>query len=357
MSRYQDAEAFYARHARIYMVLLELTYRCNFACRHCLIEPFEGTGTDLSTDEVLRLMDEMAEAGVFQLILSGGEIFLRPDLLDLLRHARALRFMVQLKSNAALVSEEIAQEIRAIGGVRGIDVTVFSCDPDANDRMTGRTGSLERVMRGAYRLREAGLRVEIKLLPTRDAADKIPETYDWLVAEGFQVDVPFNLVGDDSALCGVWRLEATPAQKIEILEALEERTGFSYDVQENPLDLALCRAGLTLLEVTPYGDVRACGYMQSTFGNVRDSSFAGVLRSEARQRWLEHSRLSLKRCQSCRALPVCDFCPGVAERTTGDPFTRSALNCQQGLLTFRAAGGRRDGDRLVLPDPPGGLEA
>src|SRR5437588_672080 len=83
-------------------VHIDLTMRCNEHCVHCyrVIEQ----RPELTTAELKALLDDVARAGTLYLLFSGGEIFLRRDLFDLLEHARRLHFDIRLKSNAPLVT-------------------------------------------------------------------------------------------------------------------------------------------------------------------------------------------------------------------------------------------------------------
>src|SRR5439155_667740 len=69
-------------------VHIDLTMRCNERCVHCyrVIE----RRPELTTDELRALLDDVARAGTLYLTSSGGEIFLRPDLLELIEHAERL---------------------------------------------------------------------------------------------------------------------------------------------------------------------------------------------------------------------------------------------------------------------------
>jgi hypothetical protein len=67
-------------------VQLDLTYRCNERCVHCYLD--HDDHGEMTTAEIKHLLDEMADAGVFILTLSGGEIFLRKDFFEILEHAR-----------------------------------------------------------------------------------------------------------------------------------------------------------------------------------------------------------------------------------------------------------------------------
>src|SRR5437660_10933153 len=87
-------------------VQLDVTYRCNERCVHCYLD--HDDHGEMTLAEIKDLLDQLAGAGVFFLTISGGEIFLRPDLFDILEHARALMFSVKIKTNAILIREEQA---------------------------------------------------------------------------------------------------------------------------------------------------------------------------------------------------------------------------------------------------------
>src|SRR5580704_17752196 len=88
-------------------VQLDLTYRCNERCVHCYLDhEYHG---EMTTVEIKKLVNELAEAGVFFLTMSGGEILLRRDFFEILEYARALLFCVTLKTNAVLIRERQAE--------------------------------------------------------------------------------------------------------------------------------------------------------------------------------------------------------------------------------------------------------
>src|SRR5438045_6758485 len=84
-------------------VHVDVTYRCNERCVHCYLD--HDDHGEMTTAEIKGLLDQMADAGVFFLVLSGGEIFLRRDLLDIVEHARKLQFAVKLKTNAVMIRQ------------------------------------------------------------------------------------------------------------------------------------------------------------------------------------------------------------------------------------------------------------
>jgi len=72
---------------------LDLTWRCNERCIHCYLD--HKSDGEMTTGEVSRALEQMAEAGTLFLILSGGEIMLRPDIFEIVGRARSLQFDVK----------------------------------------------------------------------------------------------------------------------------------------------------------------------------------------------------------------------------------------------------------------------
>ena len=93
-------------------VHLQVADRCNHSCHHCY--QVQGEKGELSFDQLCRIIDGIADAGVFTLNVSGGEATLRPDLLDILRYARGRGFAVRLFTNAFLIDEAYADALAAV---------------------------------------------------------------------------------------------------------------------------------------------------------------------------------------------------------------------------------------------------
>ena len=137
-------------------VQVDLTYRCNERCVHCYLDHHDHG--EMTTAEIKHLLDEMAEAGVFILTLSGGEIFLRKDFFEILEYARQRTFCVKLKTNAVLIREQDARRIRELG-VESIQVSIYSHRPEVHDAITLVPGSLKRSVGAIRFLKSQGLRV------------------------------------------------------------------------------------------------------------------------------------------------------------------------------------------------------
>jgi radical SAM protein with 4Fe4S-binding SPASM domain len=93
---------------------IRVTSRCNLSCRHCYVDDPRDPGLAvdrLDTREVVALIDELCELGCAKLFLTGGEPFLRPDLVDLLRHARSRGLGLAISTNGTVATRDVLESM------------------------------------------------------------------------------------------------------------------------------------------------------------------------------------------------------------------------------------------------------
>ena len=298
-------------------VQLDLTYRCNERCIHCYLD-HEDHG-EMTTVEIKHLLDEMADAGVFILTLSGGEIFLRKDFFEILEYARAERqFCVKLKTNAIMIREREAARIREIG-VESIQISIYSHRPEVHDAITLVPGSLKRSLEAGRFLKSQGLRVVFaNVLMAQNLQDyagvrKLAQemgvecTLDPTITPMMDGDRSILKLGvGQDALQRVFRDQA-------LVGDVEEFCAVSAPADEDALSSLPCSAGHTTCYVSPYGDVFPCVAFPLPTGNIRNQKFVDIWRHSERMNEVRSIRLKdLTTCTSCSHVGSCTRCPGLA---------------------------------------------
>ena len=298
-------------------VQLDLTYRCNERCVHCYLD-HQDYG-EMTTVEITHLLDEMADAGVFILTLSGGEIFVRKDFFQILEYARLERqFCVKLKTNAIMIREREAAKIRDIG-VESIQISIYSHRPEVHDAITLVPGSLKRSLDAARFLKSQGLRVIFgNILMIHNLED-----YQGVRALASEMGVECTLDptitpmmdGDRSVLkLGVNQDTLRQLFRDQALVGdAEEFCAIAAPGDENALSALPCSAGHTTCYVSPYGDVFPCVQFPLPTGNVRKQRFIDIWRHSDRMKEVRSIRLKdLTTCSSCSHMGSCTRCPGLA---------------------------------------------
>jgi heme d1 biosynthesis protein len=155
------------------VVIWNLVRRCNLACKHCYsISADVDFPGELSTQQAFDVMDDLKKARVPVLILSGGEPLLRPDMLELSHHAKAMGFYVALSTNGTLIDESNIQQIADVG----YDYLGISIDGtrETHDEFRQKKGAFDESLKGLRLCHEAGIKVGMRFSITQDNAQELP---------------------------------------------------------------------------------------------------------------------------------------------------------------------------------------
>jgi radical SAM protein with 4Fe4S-binding SPASM domain len=340
-------------------VHFDLTYRCNERCVHCYLD--HDDHGELSTAECLKVLEDLARSGALFLTFSGGEIFLRPDLYEILAAARRLHFDISLKSNALLVTPERAARLREFG-VRRVQISVYSDVPAVHDAITKVPGSLERTLAAIPILLEHGLQVKL-------ACPLMQENlmaYRGVMALAEKLGVPYILdltitpmmdgssgplahrasvasllpVLRDPALHGCKpqpTAEATIAMNALPLPAFG--SAVSSGIESLAYEDLPCSAGHNSCYISPYGDVFPCVQLPQAAGNLRREKFDDIWYHAPQLERLRAVRESqLPVCSRCEIRSYCERCPGLALMEGGDLLGAYERACALAEEKARLAG-------------------
>jgi len=314
-------------------VQLDVTYRCNERCVHCYLD-HEDHG-EMTTAEIKDLLDQMAEAGVFILTLSGGEIFLRKDFFEILEYARLERqFCVKLKTNAIMIREQEAARIREIG-VESIQISIYSHRAEVHDAITLVPGSLQRSLNAARFLKSQGLRVifaNVLMVHNLQDYQGVRQLADEMGIEStLDPTITPMMDGDRSVLSLGIRQDTLKAvfRDEGLVGDVDEFCTIAAPEDENALAALPCSASHTTCYVSPYGDVFPCVQFPLPTGNVREQKFLDIWRYSDRMNEVRSIRLKdLTTCSSCAHVGGCSRCPGVAF-VEGNMRGPSSLDCEK----------------------------
>ena len=352
-----------------HVVAWNLTRRCNLACAHCYISAgsWQGTGTDLTTAEVRRIMDEiLAMAGAPLFILSGGEPLLRADLEAIAEHATAGGATVVVGTNGTLLSAERIGSLRS-AGVQGVAVSVDSLSERYHDRFRHGDGALADTLAAVDRLAEGELDLVVQTTITRGNRAELPALAAWAAERGAVSLNIYFLVATGRA-AGMEGL--APAENEAVLEeilALERayrgrmmvrakcqpqlmrlayaahaaagdagnagNAGNAGDTVSPLLNYATrCPCGVHYCRVTPEGKLTPCPYTPVEAGDLRRQSFADIWERSPVLASLRAGELG-GRCGRCEYREVCGGCRARAYAVHGE------LLAEDPACVYEPAGG------------------
>lgn len=334
-------------------VHLDLTYRCNERCIHCYLD-HEDHG-EMTTQEIKDVLDQLAEAGTLFLTFSGGEIFLRKDLFELIAYSRQLHFDLSLKTNALLIDAARASKLRELG-VRRIQISIYSAEPEVHDAITKVPGSLKRSIAAIRFLQAQGLKVKIACPLMKQNLTAYRDVQALAEELGVPYILDLTITPKMDGDTGILALRLAPQELLPVLQepkqkaplvnlqnapqpALATGSASSSGIESQTYEDIPCSAGHNTCYISPYGDVLPCVQMPVPTGNLRRQRFQEIWFGSgemARVRSVRESKLPV--CSSCSIRSYCERCPGLALMEGGDLLSAYERACELAELNARLAG-------------------
>ena len=144
-----------------FYVQFELTEKCNNKCYFCYNPLGHVTGNELTTNQVKNILEQLREMSVFRINFNGGEPLTRKDIKEIIKYAYDLGFELHMNTNSTLVTDDMAEFISHY--MRSVCTSILHSNETEHDRMTGRVGAYQDVIRGIKIWRRHGVHVEVNV--------------------------------------------------------------------------------------------------------------------------------------------------------------------------------------------------
>jgi radical SAM protein with 4Fe4S-binding SPASM domain len=348
-----------ARHRRVPLQgTVETTFRCNLACVHCYVnesatDPNERE-RELPLSRLQTLIDEVAERGCLELLLTGGEVLVRPDFEALYRYAVSKGLLVILFTNGTMVTDAVAQLLGEHKPLR-VEITLYGMTRETYERVTQVPGSFDKCIAGIERLRARGVPLKLKTMALSWNQHEVAAMREY--AHSLGLEFKFDGFLNPRVDCGSNRnaevqlspeqlvaLDLADPQRMAEFKAFCERFVAPPEQQEPREHVYTCGAGATSFTVDPYGHMQLCQLSRkANFDLTRNSfaegwdSFFPMLRA---RKWQSNSV-----CRQCNLLALCASCPGAAEMENGDVESMVAHFCEATHLRAFQVMGEKTGHR------------
>ena len=270
-------------HHRLVSALVELTYVCNLNCSFCYND-LSLAGKNLSLSQYRALLDDLAEAQVLYLILTGGEPLSHPHFFEIGAHAKSLGFVTRIKTNGHAVGPKIARRIKDEVDPYRLEVSLHGATAEVHDRQTRVAGSFARLTSNCGAMRDAGLRVQVNIAMTRWNEHQIEEMFALVARAGFSIQVDDEVKPRDDGDETPRELQASAAALVH-LQALQREHAAPPPSRSQTGAEALrtvsgtdkhCGAGASTLAVDPVGNVLPCVQWRMPVGNLHEQRLSEI---------------------------------------------------------------------------------
>ncbi len=336
---------------RPFIAIWEVTQACDLACVHCRASaqpnrnPFE-----LSTEEGKELIDQISALQVPVFVLTGGDPIKRPDLFELISHAKNVGVRVSLTPSATpLLTKDIIARLKKAGLAR-LAVSMDGASAETHDAFRGMSGSFARTMDAIHWANEVDLPVQINTTFSRRNIDEINEivrlmeslkitlwSVFFLVPTGRgKLDELLNAEEFERVFEKLYRLSKIASFDLKTTEAqhyrryllqqrvLERKAGIAESTTKQLAMDSIGRAprglndGKGFIFISHTGEVFPSGFLPESAGNIRQLPLATIYRDSPAFRNLRDTSLLQGKCGACEFKEICGGSRSRAFALTGN---------------------------------------
>lgn len=335
------------RTERAAFALFEITPTCNLRCSFCFValEPYKGPY--LSTEEMCRALDVLADAGVLFLTLTGGEIFSRRDFPEIYRHAVRRGFLVTLFTNATMATERI-RTVLAEHPPYAIEASIYGADAEHYERVTGIPGSFAKFEQGIAMLQSLGVPMLIKHPVTRLTVDHLDAIRAWTSVRGLRLKMTTDIENqhDGGTTPSLYRIAPRRVNAVKD-EMHRLATGRERDLpmaecavadaDQDSDRLYRCGAGRAAVFVDANGRISHCVWDREPNYPLLEMPWEEIQASMLA--WVNQPLPADAPCSGCGMRGGCGNCPARARLATGSPYLKDPHQCETTQTAYAARAG------------------
>lgn len=315
-----DTQAFFEKHfnnkPQLTNVHIEITSRCNERCIHCYI-PHNNKLYDIDLELFYKILNECMNMNVLHLTISGGEPMLHSNFREILRKCYELNFSINILSNLTLLDENIVEDFK-INPLIGVQVSLYSMNPEIHDEITKIKGSFEKTKKGIEVLIENNIPLQISCPVMRANKNCYNDVKNWASKFGIQVISDFVIIGKyDNTIDNLQNRLSLCEVKCFINQNSLKNPSYFDDIKKNveskkesninDFVCSVCQSSICINEI---GDVYPCaGWQNYIIGNVSNDSLNSIWSNSSKIDYLRNlKRKDFPKCINCNDRDYCTMC-------------------------------------------------
>jgi len=310
------------KNPQLFNLEIEVTSKCNEKCIHCYI-PNENkkVNNHISFELFKSALDQAKDLNTLTVTLSGGELFLHPQIIEILEYTRMKDFKISILSNLTILNDSIIKTLKKISPSL-IQVSLYSMIPEEHDYITQLPGSFKKTKASIERLIKENIPLQISC-PVMNANKKSYKDV-MIYANSIKVKslTDFIMMGR-SDLTQDNLSERIPLEDVRLLlnemidvdkdfiKSIEQKQEISEKVDANMRkDLQLCGAGIDSICLSAKGDLYPCpGWSDYKVGNLNEINLKQIWQNSEKLKKLRKITLkNFPKCIECSSIDFCAMC-------------------------------------------------
>jgi radical SAM protein with 4Fe4S-binding SPASM domain len=236
-------------------IFIEITSRCNLHCVHCYLSSSDVVEEQgLTLEEITAIVNRADELGIYRFDITGGELFVREDVKEILKIFKDKSMMVNILTNGTLLSPELCEFLYGLGNIHTIFISLDDIDETEHDAFRGKKGAFKKTIAGIKHLKERNFNIILNITLVKNNLPKIPEIIEFArtTGVGFRF-APILPVGRGEALIN----EVPDIEQVSLMEFRGQTTGTKSAIHYS------CGVGDRMLFIRSNGEISLCPTLTS----------------------------------------------------------------------------------------------
>ncbi len=299
--------------------IFEITKRCNLECKHC-VEGGSKKTKELSTQEIFDLLEELHILKVYRLVITGGEPFIREDLVEIIKKCTQKNIRAIVFTNGTLVSESFLDQIKDLNVL--IRFSIDGADADTHDQIRGKD-NFEKTISALKVCKEKGIDTGTSTAITSLNFDQYLKIFE-LGKELGAKEIELSEVLDKGSAGFNKELLLTQEQLEQLrvynlkysIRDERFRKGMGFEKMDESFAKSnknrdyCCNAGISTCFISAEGNVYPCTlfkeYKEFMCGNVTEEALSDIwLNSDVFKKMRDLKVHDIKSCIDCECFKAC----------------------------------------------------
>ena len=321
---------------------IDLTHRCNLRCIHCYHgkHPEHVLEKEMTTKEILTIIDEITDAGCLYFLITGGEPLLKKDFPEIYRHAKGNGLIITLFTNGTLINDRVIELLSEFPPFE-VEISLYGATALTYEKITQVPGSYGKCLHGIRKLLDNKIHLRLKTIlmsVNRHEFFNIKRmSEDYGVKFRFDAAIFPRFNGDKTPLT----LRVPPEEAIEKefsdKENVRQWEKFHKRMHGRKLydTMYHCGAGRASFHLDPYGNLSPCLMTTDIRYNIKNNQFMAGWENNLSIIHDKKAEGDILGCNECEKIHMCGFCPALFSLENGHEDMRSEYICSLGNERFK----------------------
>jgi len=324
-----------------FLIVWNITKLCNLHCKHCYESARVPAPDEFTTEQALKAVDDMAEAGVAYIAISGGEPLMRPDFFKLAERIKKNDMAFSIATNATLLTPEIIKKLKD-NNCLYIQISLDGATAKTHDAFRGRN-VFKRTIQGIKYAAKSKITVGIAMTVTKYNLKEVPKAIDLSEKLGADIFMHYNFIPTGRGK-EIIKMDITPEERQGLLEMLAKQSGkrkikllstapqyaricsaFSNASSLTHFDtisqidktgstqflaefIGGCGTARLYCALEPNGDVEPCVFIPIMCGNIKKQNLIDIWQNNETMKKLRDRKNFKGVCQTCEHRNICGGC-------------------------------------------------